>query len=186
MRHSPPSVKLQHALVYLCSRQYLGFAFQSAVFSFSDPLEIVSFDVDLSSPWWILKEVSAALKPHPTLPSPCTQNNALKGQRGRFGTALSSRSPLDAILALAQWWVLGCRWKGSCPVPFSHVQHGMLFTGEAELVLLAGDVEKLGKCWSRCLRWEAGGTCVPGHITIALILRVELKGHLSSRELSST
>lgn len=59
----------------------------------------------------------------------------------------------------------------------------MLLAHEPELLLLTGDVKKLGRGWSRVLRCEAWGVSVLEHIpgfVITLVLRRELKGHLSS------
>lgn len=72
------------------------------------------------------------------------------------------------------------------PAPRSSTGHRMLLAGKPELLLLARNVEKLGRWWSSGLRCEAGGACVPEHVledAVTLVLRTGLKGHLSSHEL---
>lgn len=72
---------------------------------------------------------------------------------------------------------------GGAPALHSSVSHRMLLAHEPELLLLTGDVKKLGRGWSRVLRCEAWGVSVLEHIpgfVITLVLRRELKGHLSS------
>lgn len=72
--------------------------------------------------------------------------------------ALSARSPLGAILALASSAWAQVSGEGA-PALLSSTGHRMLLAGEPELLLLAGDEEELGRWWSRGLGCEAGGAC---------------------------
>lgn len=154
------------------------------MFTFSNPLEIVSFDVNLLSPPWIL-EGSAVLKHHPVLPSPSTQKDVQKGWQQPcqeiWGPLWVPGAPWVPSLSWHHQHGLSHRQRCSCPAVQRRAWHADSWWSWATPACRG--LEKLGSWWSGRLRWEAGGAWVPEHVlkdAITLVLRPELKGHHSS------